>query len=192
MHAGIAAVAGPAHRTAGPAFRSGRQLLFPSIAETLTRHLRLLDRRATDDNPDDRCDRVSAFASSSRGMAIMLNALSTLLVSQLVGELLAQLTGAPIPGPLLGMLLLLGFLIWKGGPSPELERFGKNLLSWLAMLFVPAATGLMTAFDQLATDWWRIATAIFVSTLLGLATTGWLMQRLSNTLATETESRHDL
>jgi MFS family permease len=51
MRAGIAAVAGPVHRTAGPAFRSGRQLLFPSIAETLTRHLRLLDRRATDDNP---------------------------------------------------------------------------------------------------------------------------------------------
>ncbi|WP_175924451.1 CidA/LrgA family protein [Burkholderia latens] len=122
----------------------------------------------------------------------MLNALSILLVSQLVGELLAQLTHAPIPGPLIGMLLLLGVLMWKGGPSQELEGFGKSLLSWLAMLFVPAATGLITEFDRLAADWWRIATAIFVSTLLGLATTGWAMERLSKTLAAETESEHDV
>ncbi|WP_261314438.1 CidA/LrgA family protein [Burkholderia latens] len=117
--------------------------------------------------------------------------MSTLLASQFVGELLAQLTGAPIPGPLVGMLLLLGILIWKGGPSPDLERFGDDLLSWLAMLFVPAATGLMTAFDQLTTDWWRIAAAISISTLLGLATTGWIMERLSKTLAAETETEHD-
>ncbi|CAR57627.1 MULTISPECIES: CidA/LrgA family protein [Burkholderia cepacia complex] len=122
----------------------------------------------------------------------MLNALSILLVSQLVGELLAQLTHAPIPGPLIGMLLLLGVLMWKGGPSQELEGFGKSLLSWLAMLFVPAATGLITEFDRLAADWWRIAAAIFVSTLLGLATTGWAMERLSKTLAAETESEHDV
>ncbi|CAM2164294.1 holin-like protein [Burkholderia latens] len=121
----------------------------------------------------------------------MLSAMSTLLASQFVGELLAQLTGAPIPGPLVGMLLLLGILIWKGGPSPDLERFGDDLLSWLAMLFVPAATGLMTAFDQLTTDWWRIAAAISISTLLGLATTGWIMERLSKTLAAETETEHD-
>lgn len=122
----------------------------------------------------------------------MLNALSILLVSQLVGELLAQLTHAPIPGPLIGMLLLLGVLMWKGGPSQELEGFGKSLLSWLAMLFVPAATGLITEFDRLAADWWRIAAAIFLSTLLGLATTGWAMERLSKTLAAETESEHDV
>ncbi|HGF4014821.1 CidA/LrgA family protein [Burkholderia sp. KCJ3K979] len=122
----------------------------------------------------------------------MLNALSILLVSQLVGELLAQLTHAPIPGPLIGMLLLLGVLMWKGGPSQELEGFGRSLLSWLAMLFVPAATGLITEFDRLAADWWRIAAAIFVSTLLGLATTGWAMERLSKTLAAETESEHDV
>jgi len=112
----------------------------------------------------------------------MLNAISTLLISQLVGEAIAQVTSVPIPGPLIGMLLLLTFLTWKGGPSEDLEVFSKSLLSWLAMLFVPAATGLMTGFHQLAADWWRIAIAIFVSTLLGLATTGWTMERLSRSL----------
>ncbi|RQZ29894.1 CidA/LrgA family protein [Burkholderia sp. Bp9090] len=121
----------------------------------------------------------------------MLSALSTLLANQFVGELLAQLTGAPIPGPLIGMLLLLGILIWKSGPSPDLEKFGDDLLSWLAMLFAPPATGLMTAFDQLTADWWRIAAAILLSTLLGLATTGWIMERLSKTPAAETETEHN-
>ncbi|MBN3833497.1 MULTISPECIES: CidA/LrgA family protein [Burkholderia] len=122
----------------------------------------------------------------------MLNALSTLLVSQLIGETLAHLTGAAVPGPLIGMLLLLAFLVWKGGPSAELEGFSKSLLSWLAMLFVPAATGLMTGLHQLTTDWWRIAISIFVSTLLGLATTGWIMEKLGKTLRVESEASHDI
>ena len=122
----------------------------------------------------------------------MLNALSTLLASQLIGETLAHLTGAPVPGPLTGMLLLLAFLVRNGGPSPELEGFSKSLLSWLAMLFVPAATGLVTGFHQLTADWWRIAASIFVSTLLGLATTGWIMERLSKTLRAESEAKDDV
>lgn len=122
----------------------------------------------------------------------MLNALSTLLMSQLIGETLSQLSGAPVPGPLLGMLLLLGYLIWTGGPTGELEAFSKNLLSWLAMLFVPAATGLVTGVQQLSADWWRIAIAIFVSTLLGLATTGWIMERLSATLDATSDEKHEV
>ncbi|MFD1557537.1 CidA/LrgA family protein [Paraburkholderia silviterrae] len=109
----------------------------------------------------------------------MLNAFSILLVCQLAGEALAHLSHLPVPGPLIGMLILLGWLIWRRGPSEELERFSRNLLSWLAMLFVPAATGLVTGLHQLAADWWRIGAAIFVSTFLGLCTTGLIMDRLS-------------
>lgn len=50
----------------------------------------------------------------------MLNALSTLLV---------------------GELLLPGLLIWKAGHRRNLKDSSRSLLSWLAMLFVPAATG---------------------------------------------------
>jgi holin-like protein len=76
------------------------------------------------------------------------------------------------------MLLLFGWLVTRGGPSTELDDFSRRLLSWLAMLFVPAAAGLVTGLGLLEADWWRIALAISVSTLLGLATTAWIMSRL--------------
>jgi len=113
----------------------------------------------------------------------MLSAISTILLFQLIGEVLATITHVPVPGPLIGMLLLLVWLMVRGGPSAELEGFGRNLLSWLALLFVPASTGLITGLTLLEADWWRIALAIAVSTALGLATTGWLMDRLTRRLS---------
>ncbi|PLZ01157.1 CidA/LrgA family protein [Burkholderia sp. WAC0059] len=109
----------------------------------------------------------------------MLAAISTLLLFQFIGETLATVTHVPVPGPLIGMVLLLAWLMVRGGPSAGLESFGRSLLSWLALLFVPAATGLVTGLRLLEADWWRIALAIVVSTALGLATTGWLMDRLT-------------
>jgi holin-like protein len=91
----------------------------------------------------------------------VLAAISTLLLFQFIGEALATLTHVPVPGPLIGMLLLLAWLMFRGGPSEELESFGRSLLK---------------------ADWWRIALAIAVSTALGLATTGWLMDRLTRLL----------
>jgi holin-like protein len=108
----------------------------------------------------------------------MLNSLSTLLVCQMTGELVARAAHISIPGPLLGMLLLFAWLLLRGGPSPELDRFSRDLLSWLALLFVPAATGLVVGLNQLAADWWRIALAIVGSTVAGLATTAWVMSSL--------------
>lgn len=112
----------------------------------------------------------------------MLTAISTLLLFQLVGETLAAITHVSIPGPLICMLLLLIWMMVRGGPPAELEKLGSNLLSWLALLFVPASTGLVTELSLLKVDWWRIALAITVSTALGLAATTWLMDRLTRRL----------
>jgi holin-like protein len=115
-----------------------------------------------------------------RRTTTMLNSLSTLLICQMTGELVARSAHISIPGPLIGMLLLFAWLLLRGGPSPELDRFSGDLLSWLALLFVPAATGLVVGLNQLAADWWRIALAIVGSTVAGLATTAWVMNSLDN------------
>jgi holin-like protein len=86
----------------------------------------------------------------------------------------------PDSGPSDRNALLFAWLLLRGGPSPELDRFSGNLLSWLALLFVPAATGLVVGLNQLATDWWRIALAIVGSTVAGLATTAWVMNSLDS------------
>lgn len=108
----------------------------------------------------------------------MLRAFCTLLICQMIGETLSHGLHLPVPGPLIGMLILLAWFIYRGGPSTELANFSTKLLSWLAMLFVPAATGIITGFDVLKADWWRIGIAILISTSVGLAVTAWTMNRL--------------
>ncbi len=109
----------------------------------------------------------------------MLRALTLLVLCQFAGEVVARGLGIPLPGPVLGLVLLLAILIVRGGPGEELRATSNGLLRHLSLLFVPAGVGIVTQLDALAQDWAAILVAILVSTALGLAVTGWLMQRLS-------------
>lgn len=109
----------------------------------------------------------------------MLNALTTLVVCQFIGEVLARLAALPVPGPVIGLLLLLAWLAWRGGPDAALRDTANGLLRHLGLLFVPAGVGVITQIDVLRANWLPVAASILVSTALGLAVTGWVMQRLS-------------
>ena len=65
-----------------------------------------------------------------------LRGLAWLLVLQLVGEVLARAFSLPLPGPVIGMLLLMPALGWRPlrEPVTEVARF---LLAHLSLLFVP-------------------------------------------------------
>lgn len=108
----------------------------------------------------------------------MLASLTALIVCQCLGEVLARAAAVPLPGPVLGLLILLGWLIAKGGPGPELRNTANGLLRHLSLLFVPAGVGVITQLDALAQDWRAILVSILVSTALGVAVTGLVMQRL--------------
>ncbi len=109
----------------------------------------------------------------------MLRALTILILCQFAGELTARALGLPLPGPVIGLVLLLLILILRHGPNPELRDTSLGLLRNLSLLFVPAGVGIVTQLDALAQNWFAILVAIVVSTGLGLAVTGWMMQRLS-------------
>ena len=109
----------------------------------------------------------------------MLRALTILVLCQFIGEVVARALGIPLPGPVLGLVLLLGILVVRGGPGEELRSTSSGLLRHLSLLFVPAGVGIVTQLDAIERDWKAIVVAILVSTTLGLGVTGWIMQRLS-------------
>ena len=111
----------------------------------------------------------------------MVRALTILILCQFAGEVAARALGIPLPGPVLGLVLLLVILIARDGPSEPLRGTANTLLRYLSLLFVPAGVGIVTQLDALARDWVAILAAVLVSTALGLAVTAWLMQRLSRT-----------
>jgi holin-like protein len=108
----------------------------------------------------------------------MLGALTVLLVYQLIGEVLVQLTGLPVPGPVVGMLLLFATLAARGGPPAPLRETAQSLLSHLSLLFVPAGVGVMLHFGRLGQEWLALAVALVTSTVLTIAVTALVMRWL--------------
>jgi holin-like protein len=105
----------------------------------------------------------------------MLNYLTLVFSCQLAGEMMVTALRIPLPGPVLGMVLLFVFLSWKGGVPQELARIGDALLSSLSLLFVPAGVGVMAHFALLRQDWFPLSVAIIGSTLVTIAVTAGAM-----------------
>ena len=108
----------------------------------------------------------------------MIAAFVVLLVFQLLGEILAQVSHLPIPGPVIGMMLLFLALQWRGALPKSLQTTAQTLLSHLSLLFVPAGVGIIQYGSLLAEEWLALTVAIILSTLLTIAITALVMRAL--------------
>src|SRR5574343_75619 len=106
----------------------------------------------------------------------MLSALTQLLVFQLVGEVIARALSLPVPGPVLGMILLFVALVLRGGPGESLQTTSQNLLQHLSLLFVPAGTGIMVHLHRVAAEWLPLLLSLLISTGVTLAVTALAMR----------------
>ena len=102
----------------------------------------------------------------------MLYALTALFILQLLGELLVQLLGLPLPGALAGMLLLLAALLAYGRVPQALESTAGSLLQNMMLLFIPTIAGVMLEFDRLAREWQPFVIACIAGTIITFVCTG--------------------
>lgn len=99
-----------------------------------------------------------------------------LLALQALGEALAHLLRLPFPGPVIGMLLLLGALTWPPVRAP-VAMTAQFLLSHLSLLFIPVGVGVMTHMALVTEYGLRIAIVIVLSTWAGMAATLFALRR---------------
>lgn len=109
----------------------------------------------------------------------MIGYITLIFACQLVGELLVATLGLPVPGPVLGMLVLLAGLIVHGAIPRELGMVGDFLLGNFSLLFVPAGVGVMLHAGLLRGEWLPLSVALVVSTLVTIAVTALVMRSLS-------------
>lgn len=119
----------------------------------------------------------------------MLEAILTLLSFELLGEVLGAALHLPVPGPVVGMLLLAICLGWQnrrlGSPAATpLDRTAGMLLEYMGLLFVPAGVGIIGQGKLLQQEWLPIMAAIIGSTVISLLVTGLVMDRLLRKPAT--------
>jgi holin-like protein len=108
----------------------------------------------------------------------VLEAFAALLAFQLLGEAVAHLTRLPVPGPVIGMVLL--FVAW-----PRLTRLQARLggvadalLANFGLLFVPAGVGVMLHASLIAAWWAPLLLGVVASSALTMLLAAWLFQRL--------------
>jgi holin-like protein len=123
---------------------------------------------------------------------LMIETLATLLVFQTVGEVLAFMLKLPVPGPVIGMAMLVAWLRLRPGTYTALREASLGLLRHLSLLFVPAGVGVMLHTGRLAAEWLPIATAIVLGTTLTIAVaalvTEWTRRWLERRAGRETPS----
>lgn len=107
-----------------------------------------------------------------------INGMALLLFYQLLGTVVGLLLGLQIPGPVLGMIFLfLSLLLMRRVPE-FLSFTSGNLLTHLSLLFVPAGVGVITHLQRIGSEWLAIITTLFVSTLVSMAVTALVMQKV--------------
>lgn len=108
----------------------------------------------------------------------MINTFAVLLVFQTLGEGLVYALGLPIPGPVLGMLLLFVYLVLNSAAVKALAPTSLELLKHLSLLFVPAGVGIMVHGQRIAAEWLPISVALVASTVVSIAVTAAVVRLL--------------
>lgn len=106
-----------------------------------------------------------------------LRGFALLLLAQSAGEAVARLTQAPLPGPVLGLVLLLALLQWPPVRGP-VQAAAEVLLGHLSLLFVPVGVGVITYLGLILDLGVRMAVVVAGATWVGLAVTALVLKAL--------------
>jgi len=108
-----------------------------------------------------------------------------LLALAIAGRTVADALHLTLPGPVIGLAVLATVVVlverfhtWSHRHlTLHLEPVSRLLVSHLGLLFVPAGVGIIAEGDALRKEWLPLVAALAGSTLIGLAATGWFMNR---------------
>jgi putative effector of murein hydrolase LrgA (UPF0299 family) len=110
----------------------------------------------------------------------MIAGLSLILLCQLGGEVIVRGLVLPMPGPVVGLMLLLLLLLARDrfaalarGPlqGDGVESASRGLLANLSLLFVPAGVGVVQKLDLVAEHGIAIAAVLAISVVVTLLVT---------------------
>ena len=118
----------------------------------------------------------------------MLKSLALLLVCQLAGEAVTRGLALPLPGPVVGLMILLVALFIARRlrrvdastvDSTSLGTVSNSLLASLGVLFVPAGVGVIQHLHLLRQQGPALFVTLLVSTVLTLIVTVWVFVAVS-------------
>jgi putative effector of murein hydrolase LrgA (UPF0299 family) len=111
----------------------------------------------------------------------VLLAILTLVLMQLIGEGLVRFLDVPVPGALVGFVLLFGGLVLHGRLPRGLRDTSNHTLPHLMLLFIAPVAGIMLHFERIASEWLPFLVACVAGTALTIVVTAftfrWALRR---------------
>jgi len=109
----------------------------------------------------------------------MISGLVQILLFQSIGELISKFVLPTLPGPVIGLVLLIIWLVLRKRINPELALVADGFSQYLGLLFVPAAVGVVLFLPQLQANALAIISALVGSVILTIATSAIVVRFLS-------------
>ena len=109
----------------------------------------------------------------------VIHGLFQLLLFQAAGELVSRFLVPFIPGPVLGLMLLLAFLLIRGAVPKDIDAVGNGILQHLGLLFVPASVGVLMFWPLLRANAAAVTLALVVSVVATIAVTALTLRLLA-------------
>src|SRR5947207_11225086 len=114
----------------------------------------------------------------------MISGLVQILLFQGLGELVTHFLLPLIPGPVIGLILLLGFLALRRSVNASLDEVASTFSQHFGLLFVPAAVGVVMFWPHLKAHALAIAAALVASVVLTIAVTALVLKALRTSAVT--------
>ncbi len=109
----------------------------------------------------------------------MIAGLVEILIFQGLGEIVSRFVVKFIPGPVIGLVLLLSWLQIRRQVPAQLELVASALTQHLGLLFVPAAVGVVMFWPHLKSSAVAVVAALVVSVVLTIAASALVLRVLS-------------
>ncbi len=109
----------------------------------------------------------------------MIAGLVQILFFQSLGELVSKFVFPSLPGPVIGLVLLLGWLVLNKKIGESLALVADGFSKYLGLLFVPAAVGVVLFLPQLKANALSIVGALVGSVVLTIACSALVLKMLS-------------
>lgn len=94
----------------------------------------------------------------------------------LIGELISKSFSLPLPGNIIGMIILLILLCTKVIKVEKVESISTFFLDHLSFFFIPAGVGLISSFDSVKNSLIYILILCLITTALVIISTGLIVQ----------------
>jgi holin-like protein len=99
-----------------------------------------------------------------------------ILLFSILGEILSTGLNLPVPGSILGMVLLFLALKFKVIRLRQIYDAGQFLIANMTILFLPAGVGIMSHWSAIAKYWWQIVLITGLALVVNIAVIGFVTQ----------------